>query len=422
MLRSNNTIPPFSLTACDLICPRSSVHKRQNCVPLIIPSLSPSLFFYAIFFPASIPTLLLLLHLLLLCGCYDNSSTAPFICWRPGLLFLYRECAPLTSIHNTLSANAVTEAIEELTSLCLQQRLPVPLVSLSSSSFFFCPLFISFWRRLLVTCQLFTLLPSQRFHLCVPPPSLSPVTHWLLRSSFFLPFFLPSRFPPPLLAPPVTAIAARLRIIYRNWSEQAASPLKPVAIASEGKPGGKVEGDLVCFSALLLPCFACRRIFSYAFSFFSFFFLVFLFFFFLFDELVIVQGGSRTACVAGRRGRRGAGAVLQPSGMRDLVWEWWAQPHPLLLVSFLHLCSQTLFHPLTQPPTLTTCHLLLHLSLHGARLLRGAAAGSNDVCKDTGLMGGVQESNFSLWNDAFVKDVNSNHSVGSRACESTRVW
>lgn len=42
-------------------------------------------------------------------------------------------------------------------------------------------------------------------------------------------------------------------------------------------------------------------------------------FFFLFDELVIVQGGSRTACVAGRRGRRGAGAVLQPSGMRDLV-------------------------------------------------------------------------------------------------------
>lgn len=177
MLRSNNTIPPFSLTACDLICPRSSVHKRQNCVPLIIPSLSPSLFFYAIFFPASIPTLLLLLHLLLLCGCYDNSSTAPFICWRPGLLFLYRECAPLTSIHNTLSANAVTEAIEELTSLCLQQRLPVPLVSLSSSSFFFCPLFISFWRRLLVTCQLFTLLPSQRFHLCVPPPSLSPVTH-----------------------------------------------------------------------------------------------------------------------------------------------------------------------------------------------------------------------------------------------------
>lgn len=286
---------------------------------------------------------------------------------------------------------------------------------------FFCPLFISFWRRLLVTCQLFTLLPSQRFHLCVPPPSLSPVTHWLLRSSFFLPFFLPSRFPPPLLAPPVTAIAARLRIIYRNWSERAASPLKPVEIASEGKPGGKVEGDLVCFSALLLPCFACRRIFSYAFSFFSFFFLVFLFFF-LFDELVIVQGGSRTACVAGRRGRRGAGAVLQPSGMRDLVWEWWAQPHPLLLVSFLHLCSQTLFHPLTQPPTLTTCHLLLHLSLHGARLLCGAAAGSNDVCKDTGLMGGVQESNFSPWNDAFVKDVNSNHSVGSRACESTRVW
>lgn len=48
-------------------------------------------------------------------------------------------------------------------------------------------------------------------------------------------------------------------------------------------------------------------------------FLVFLFFFFLFDELVIAQGGSRTACVAGRRGRRGAGAVLQPSGMRDLV-------------------------------------------------------------------------------------------------------
>lgn len=176
LLRSNNTIPPFSLTACDLICPRSSVHKRQNCVPLIIPSLSPSLFFYAIFFPASIPTLLLLLPLLLLCGCYDNSSTAPFICWRPGLLFLYRECAPLTSIHNTLSANAVTEAIEELTSICAHRKGCLCRLYRSLLLLFFFVLSISFWRRLLVTCQLFTLLPSQRFHLCVPPPSLSPVT------------------------------------------------------------------------------------------------------------------------------------------------------------------------------------------------------------------------------------------------------
>lgn len=175
LLRSNNTIPPFSLTACDLICPRSSVHKRQNCVPLIIPSLSPSLFFYAIFFPASIPTLLLLLPLLLLCGCYDNSSTAPFICWRPGLLFLYRECAPLTSIHNTLSANAVTEAIEELTSICAHRkgclcRLYRSLLLL----FFLSSPFLSgegFWLPVS-----FSRCCHQRFHLCVPPPSLSPVT------------------------------------------------------------------------------------------------------------------------------------------------------------------------------------------------------------------------------------------------------
>lgn len=60
----------------------------KNSVSLIIPPIPSSLlpFFYAIFFPPSIPTLLL--PLLLPCRCHDNSSTAPFMCWRPGLLFL----------------------------------------------------------------------------------------------------------------------------------------------------------------------------------------------------------------------------------------------------------------------------------------------------------------------------------------------
>lgn len=46
-----------------------------------------------------------------------------------------------------------------------------------------------------------------------------------------------------------------------------------------------------------------------------FFFILFLFL--IFDELVVAQGG-RTTRVAGG-GRRGAGVVLQPSGMRGLV-------------------------------------------------------------------------------------------------------
>lgn len=221
---------------------------------------------------------------------------------------------------------------------------------------FFCPLFISFWRRLLVTCQLFTLLPSQRFHLCVPPPSLSPVTHWLLRSSFFLPFFLPSRFPPPLLAPPVTAIAARLRIIYRNWSERAASPLKPVEIASEGKPGGKVEGDLVCFSALLLPCFACRRIFSYAFSFFSFFFLVFLFFFFLMSWSSFREEAGLLVSLEGGEG----GELVPYSSLQECeIWFENGEPSHTLFCSFhSSICARKLCFtpsPSLQPSPLVTC-------------------------------------------------------------------
>lgn len=89
----------------------------------------------------------------------------------------------------------------------------------------------------------------------------------------------------------------------------------------------------------------------FLFSFFRFSLL----FFFIFDELVIAQGG-RTACVTGR-GRRGAGAVLQPSGMCNLVWEWWATPHPLLLVLSLHLCLQTLLSTYTCCSTFAQPHL-----------------------------------------------------------------
>lgn len=149
-------------------------------------TLPPSLLFYAIFFRPSIPTLLLPL-LFLLCRCHDNSSTAPFICWRPGLPFLWRERArtPLTYIHNTPSTNAVTEAGEELSSTRSSQEKG---------------LHPFFGKKLFLSGEGFGHLSAlgATAKAEVSPPLCPAVT-----ISFF-PLFLP----PPPLAPPVTAISA----------------------------------------------------------------------------------------------------------------------------------------------------------------------------------------------------------------------
>lgn len=217
--------------------PTASIHTQKNCVPLITPS--P---FYAIFFPASISTLL---HpLLLRSGCYDNSSTAAFIYWRPRLLFFFcRESAPLTSIHNSLRANAVTESKQELTSLCARWKTPC-VVWLALFLFFF-------------TCVFFFGDGTGLGHLSSPPggfchhrvftsvslsfPSDTVTVTFLLAFSSLYPLPPP---PPPPLTLPVTAISAWLRIICCACTE--ASPLKPVEISSADRE------ELFPSSALIL--------------------------------------------------------------------------------------------------------------------------------------------------------------------------
>lgn len=113
---SNEDLPSFCTPTCDLTCPRSSVHEQPNYVPLIMPSFPPSLlFFHAIFFPPSIPALLLPL---LFCSAVAMTTAALHHSSGGDLgSCSCRESAPLTSIHNTLSANAVTEAAGVLTSV-----------------------------------------------------------------------------------------------------------------------------------------------------------------------------------------------------------------------------------------------------------------------------------------------------------------
>lgn len=111
------------------------------------------------------------------------------------------ESAPLTSIHNTLSANAVTEANEELSPyLCSQalrrKKLPVLI--------FFFLLVFSWCRR-----SWSPVSPQYDCHrrgVTSVSRSDSVTAVFFLPPSLFLPLFLPPT--PPPLAPPVTAISA----------------------------------------------------------------------------------------------------------------------------------------------------------------------------------------------------------------------
>ncbi len=173
-------------------------------------------------------------------------------------------------------------------------------------------------------------------------PLCPPVTQWLLRSSFLLPFsslsflllLLLLLLLPSLPYPPdsVSFTATELSGQHQHWNLWRFLP-----------KGNKREERERASVSPHLPSLARLQVFFPP----PVFHL--LLFFLIFDELVIAQGG-RTARVAGG-GRWGAGAVLQPSGMRDLVWEWWALPHPLLLVSFLRLCLQNCppFSPAAPP-------------------------------------------------------------------------
>lgn len=113
---SNDTSPLFPPAYVILYVPKAP--STKNCIPLIIPSLPPSLppclsFFFMPF--SFLPQ-------------YPPFSSSPSFCSAVAMTTAAlhhssvgdlgscscRERAPLTSIHNTLSANAVTEANDEL--------------------------------------------------------------------------------------------------------------------------------------------------------------------------------------------------------------------------------------------------------------------------------------------------------------------
>lgn len=298
------------------MCPQSYIHKWQNCVPLIIPSLSSSLPLSFLFFmpfsflpqypPFSSPSF---------CSAVAMTTAALHHSSVGDLgSCSCRESAPLTSIHNTLSANAVTEANEELSPICAHGAPRREKAPCAVFIYLFFP-FSFVVTKVSVTCQPSVLLPSQRCHLCVPqrlsdccvlpssfpfPPSLSFLLLLLLS-------LLPSL---PYLPDSVSFTAIELSGQHQHWN-----------LWRFPQKGNKREERRAsfCSSTLDLPLLHCRCFSLLLFSFLLSFYLIF-------DELVIAQGG-RTARVAGG-GRRGAGAVPQPSGMRDLVWEWWAPATP----------------------------------------------------------------------------------------------
>lgn len=199
---------------------------------------------------------------------------------------------------------------------------------------------------------------------------------------------------------------------------RAASALKPVEISSERKQEGRNGERASVPPHLSSPCSAAG-VFLLLFSFSLLFFRLFLMNWSSLREeglLVSLEG-------------EGGELVPYPSLQECEVWFENGEPclpHPLLLVSFLHLCLQTLLpsHTTTiPPPNPFTCCSTFH-SVQVcllSDLTAVSAAGSNDACTDMGPMGGAQESNFSPCNDAFVKGLHSNDNVGLRTCESTRV-
>ena len=114
----------FSPHLCDLMCPQSSVHKKlypfNNTLPPSFPPSLPFFFFMPFSFLPQYPP-------------FSSPSFCSAVAMTTAALHhssvgdlgscSCRERAPLTSIHNTLSANAVTEANEELGTICAHRLL-----------------------------------------------------------------------------------------------------------------------------------------------------------------------------------------------------------------------------------------------------------------------------------------------------------
>lgn len=186
------------------------------------------------------------------------------------------------------------------------------------------------------------LFPQWHSDCCVLPSSFpfsSPLVFLLLCS------LLPSL---PSLPGSVSFTATEVSGQHHHWNLWR--------LLQKGNQGGKVERDLVCFSALLLPCFACRRIFSYAFSFFSFFFLVFLFFFFLMSWSSLREEAGLLVSLEGGEG----GELVPYSSLQECeIWFENGEPsHTLFCLFHSSICARKLCFtppPSLQPSPLVTC-------------------------------------------------------------------
>lgn len=244
------------------------------------------------------------------------------------------ESAPLTSIHNTLSANAVTEANEELSPYLSSQALrreKLPVLIFFSS-------FSRVGEGFGHLSALSTTVIAEVSPLC---PA---ATQWLLFSFFLLPFsslsffllllllsLLPSL---PYLPDSVSFTAIELNGQHQHWNLWR-FPQKGNKREDRGRaPGSPLPtspASLRVFSSSCLPLF--NRLVTFLMNWSS-----------LREEglLVSLEGEGREL-------------VPYPSLQECEIWFENGEPlpHPLSLVSFLHLCLQTVSpppSPAAQPP------------------------------------------------------------------------
>lgn len=180
--------------------------------------------FYAIFFPASAPTLFLpLLFALWLLWEQQHCTIHLLETWAP---------APVERVHPS------HPYITQWALMQSHSHTGSSPFSRNAGNFTCCFSFFFLTSDLFSSsedfCHLTALVHGPLAELSPPCFPRSPVARWLLHFSFLL---ILSSFPPPSppLVPLVTAKAARLRIISCAWAERAASPLKPVEISSEGR-------------------------------------------------------------------------------------------------------------------------------------------------------------------------------------------
>lgn len=268
-------------------------------------------------------------------------------------------------------------------------------------------LFISFVvAKVLVTCQASVLLPSQRYHLCVP---LWHSDCCVLPSSFPFP-------PSPSLSSSSSSRSSRhclalYHLLRLNWAGSISTETCGDFLGRETR--GKKERELLFLRTY--PPLLAAGVFPLLFSFFSSFFSYFWW---------TGHRSGRKDCSCHWRVKEGSWCRTPAfrnarSGLRMVSP---ATP------SFACFIPPSVPANCVSPPFHLMLHLLLDQSLLQVCLLSDltagaavSATGSNDVCTDMGLTGGAQESNLSPWNDAFVKGLHSNDNVGSRTCESTRV-